>query len=313
MPLTGILTACAASQTMRTAMAWMAGPETPPVGLERRLLRVRTSMDMPLIVLMSERASAPSASQARATSGTRTGAILTRSGRCTRGRTARTTSAALSGVPPTRTPPRAMLGQEMFISTPLAQGQSSSMSSTAATYSSTAWPAACTMTRQPRRSSPARYSPYCSTIPRTPGLASPTVFIMPLGTSHMRGAGLPGQGSAEQPLRVIAPRRETSKKSSKTEPKAKVPEAVLTGFCMRTPPRSTAMLTPFSAMLLSPITTPPPRRRRRVRPCSRTCRCRRPWPRCTCRTRQSRSTSCAPWRRGRRLRPRGRGARRPPS
>ena len=35
-------------------------------------------------------------------------------------------------------------------------------------------------------------------------------FIMPDGTSHMRGAGLPVQGSAEQPLRVIAPSRETS-------------------------------------------------------------------------------------------------------
>ena len=33
---------------------------------------------------------------------------------------------------------------------------------------------------------------------------------MPLVTSAMRGAGLPGQGSAAQPFVVMAPRRLTS-------------------------------------------------------------------------------------------------------
>ena len=80
MPLMGIFTALAASHTMRTAMAWIAGPETPPVGLESMLLRVRTLRCMPLMVLMRHRASAPAASQARAISGTRTGAIFTKRG-----------------------------------------------------------------------------------------------------------------------------------------------------------------------------------------------------------------------------------------
>ncbi len=98
-------------------------------------------MAMAGMELMTERASAPSASRARATSTTRAGAIFTRRGREVRGRTARTTSAAPSGVEPMAQPPAAMLGHEMLISRPAAQGASPSKSSTAATYSSTEWPA----------------------------------------------------------------------------------------------------------------------------------------------------------------------------
>ena len=64
------------------------------------------------------------------------------------------------------------------------------------------------------------------------GFAIPTVFIMPEGTSHMRGSGFPSQGTAEQPFVVMAPRRDTSKKPSNCQPKPNVPDAVFTGFCM---------------------------------------------------------------------------------
>ena len=98
----------------------------PPVGRLSLLLRVFTSMDMPLMELMTVRMSAPSASRALATSTTRAGAIFTSSGFLVCGRTARMTSAAPSGVEPMAQPPAAMLGQLMLISRPAAKGASSS-------------------------------------------------------------------------------------------------------------------------------------------------------------------------------------------
>ena len=69
------------------------------------------------------------------------------------------TSAAASGVAPMAAPPLLTFGHDMLISKPDANGASSSKSSSARTYSSMEWPATWQMTRQPRSSSPARYSP----------------------------------------------------------------------------------------------------------------------------------------------------------
>ena len=66
---------------------------------------------------------------------------------------------------------------------------------------------------------------------------------MPEGTSAMRGEALPSQPLSETPLVVTAPRAETSTKSEYSRPAAKVPDAVVTGFFMESPPRLTAMLT----------------------------------------------------------------------
>ena len=204
-PTIGSLTALWTSHTMRTAMGCRAGPDMPPVGLDSLLLRVRTSMAMPGMELMTVRMSAPSASSARATSTTRAGAIFTSSGRLVRPRTARMTSAAPSGVDPMAQPPAAMLGQLMLISRPAAKGASSSKSSTAATYSSTEWPATWQITAVPLSESCWRYSPELATRPRTPGFCRPTEFMTPEQISVMRGAGFPCQGSAAQPLVVMAP------------------------------------------------------------------------------------------------------------
>ena len=76
-----MLTAWQTSQAMRTAMAWMAGPERPAVGRDTRLLRVRTSIDIAGMVLMTVRPSAPAASTAGATSLARAGASFTMRGR----------------------------------------------------------------------------------------------------------------------------------------------------------------------------------------------------------------------------------------
>ena len=66
MPMTGIATARAACQAMRTATGRIAGPERPPVPKARRGLRVSTSIARPSRVLMQERASAPASAHARA-------------------------------------------------------------------------------------------------------------------------------------------------------------------------------------------------------------------------------------------------------
>src|SRR6185369_14945579 len=59
MPITGIFTTLAASNTMRKAIGLMAGPESPAVMFAIRGLRVSASMAMATNVLISEMASAP--------------------------------------------------------------------------------------------------------------------------------------------------------------------------------------------------------------------------------------------------------------
>ena len=128
------------------------------------------------------------------------------------------TSAAPSGVEPQAAPPAAMLGQLTLISKPAAQGQSSSKSSSARTYSSVEWPATWQITRVPFSARSASQGPDCSAKARTPGFCRPTEFIMPPRSSVMRGAGLPSHGSAAQPLVVMAPRAETSMGSENCQP-----------------------------------------------------------------------------------------------
>ena len=68
------------------------------------------------------------------------------------------------------------------------------------------------MTAVPAFVRPSRYSPQSSTKARTPGLVRPTELSMPEQTSAMRGWGLPGHGTAEAPLVVMAPKAVTSMK-----------------------------------------------------------------------------------------------------
>ena len=180
----------------------------------------------------------------------RTGAILTNRGRSVTLRHARITSAAPSGVEPHAAPPAAMLGQLTLISNPAAHGQSSQKSSRARTYSSVECPATWQITLVPASESSESQGPESAANDLTPGFCRPTEFIIPPGTSVMRGAGLPGQGSAAQPLVVMAPSLLTSMSSLNCQPYPNVPDAVLIGFFILTPPKSTDIFTL--------LTRPPP-------------------------------------------------------
>ena len=68
MPTTGMFTALAACQHMRSATGRTAGPDMPPTTFLSTGRRVRMSTAMPVSVLMSEIASAPPSSAALATS-----------------------------------------------------------------------------------------------------------------------------------------------------------------------------------------------------------------------------------------------------
>ena len=67
-PITGIFTAWDASYTILTATGFTAGPEKPPVLLARTNFFLYISIFIPISVLMSDIASAPPASAARAIS-----------------------------------------------------------------------------------------------------------------------------------------------------------------------------------------------------------------------------------------------------
>src|SRR5207244_11303504 len=67
-PMTGMLTARAHWNTMRTITGRMAGPDRPPITLPSLGLRVSVSIDMPSSVLATTSASAPASSAARAIS-----------------------------------------------------------------------------------------------------------------------------------------------------------------------------------------------------------------------------------------------------
>ena len=131
------------------------------------------------------------------------------------------------------------------------------------TYSSAACPDTFTMVRVSCAASQGRvFSQNAS----TPGFCKPMEFSMPDGVSAMRGVGLPSQGVKETPLVVMAPRRATSKKSAYSLPEPKVPEASVTGFFIRRPPKSTASAgaswASSGAIAAFSFTRPPPRRQR---------------------------------------------------
>ena len=92
-----MLTAFATCQTIRTATGKMAGPERPPVLFLRTGRRVLMSIRIPRRVLISETASAPSASTAFAiaTISVTLGLSLTISGLLVAPRTAFVTAAAI--------------------------------------------------------------------------------------------------------------------------------------------------------------------------------------------------------------------------
>ena len=120
-PITGIFTAFAVCQTILTATGLTAGPERPPVTVDRHGRRRSTSTAIPMSVLMSETASAPSASTARAISvmSVTLGDSLTMTTPGNASLTARVTAAAPSVVVPNAMPPCLTLGHDMLISTAL--------------------------------------------------------------------------------------------------------------------------------------------------------------------------------------------------
>src|SRR5579883_1761697 len=105
------------------------------------------SITMPGMVLMSDRASAPASTTARAIStiSVTFGESLTIKGRVQTSRTAPVTRAASAQLSPNVLPSDATFGQEMFSSIAATPGVSTNFSTTA-TYSSTVNPATLTMT-----------------------------------------------------------------------------------------------------------------------------------------------------------------------
>ena len=103
---------------MRSATGLIAGPESPPTTRASFGRRVSASIAMPSSVLMSETASAPSASTARAisTMSVTFGLSFTISGRCVAARHARTTDAAAAQSVPNAIPPASTFGHEMLSS-----------------------------------------------------------------------------------------------------------------------------------------------------------------------------------------------------
>ena len=233
---------------MRTATGNTAGPDRPPITLDRMGFLVSISMRMPSSVLMSESASAPAATAARAISvmSVTLGESLTMSGFFAFFFAAETTSVTMSGWVPNAMPPHLTFGQEMFIS--IRSTSASEIFSTMPSYSSTVLPDTLAMIAV----SYCRRKGICSAMKRSmPGFCRPTQFKMPDGVSAMRGAGLPSRSVGVRPLTPMPPSRERSKNSPYSWPKPKVPDAVVTGFFSSTPQKLT---------LRSAITTRPPLR-----------------------------------------------------
>ena len=105
---------------MRRATGLIAGPESPPVMLASFGRRVSMSMAMPVMVLIREIESAPSASTLRAISvmSVTLGESLTIKGFSVLSLTALTTSDAESGYAPKAIPPDLTLGHEILTSIP---------------------------------------------------------------------------------------------------------------------------------------------------------------------------------------------------
>ena len=115
MPSSGTSTALRTSHIMRSATGFTAGPDRPPTPRASTGRRRSASMAMPSSVLMSESASAPAATAARAISVT-LGVSFTMSGRFVAARQRDTTASTLSVHVPMVMPPASTFGHEMFTS-----------------------------------------------------------------------------------------------------------------------------------------------------------------------------------------------------
>ena len=117
-PMIGSFTAFAASYTMRTAIGWIAGPDTPPVLFASTNDFLLISIFIPVIVLIRETASAPPASTAFAISAMLVtfGLNFMITGCFAYLFTAFVISSAAFGFWPKAIPPSFTFGQEMLIS-----------------------------------------------------------------------------------------------------------------------------------------------------------------------------------------------------
>ena len=116
--IVGIRTARAASQTSFTAIGWIAGPVRPPVTLPRIGRRVSMSTAIAGMELISEIASAPhsSAARAKAAISLTFGASFGITGRRVAARTRSTTRRNMSRCTPKARLPSLMFGHETLIS-----------------------------------------------------------------------------------------------------------------------------------------------------------------------------------------------------
>ena len=149
---------------MRSATGLTAGPDSPPTPRASCGRRRSASMAMPRSVLMSDSASAPADTAARAISVTSVtfGVSFTMSGRFVAARHRDTTASTLSVHVPMVMPPASTFGHEMFTS--YASTGASSNASITCTYSSKLWPDTFTMTVAPRSASHGRsHSFKCAT------------------------------------------------------------------------------------------------------------------------------------------------------
>src|SRR6202049_2332034 len=105
---------------MRRAIGLIAGPDKPPITLASVGRLLRMSIDMPVIVLISETASAPDAAAATAVgrASPLLGDSFTIIGSVVARRTAAVTSATACGSAPNTMPPARILGQETLTSMP---------------------------------------------------------------------------------------------------------------------------------------------------------------------------------------------------
>ncbi len=181
----------------------MAGPERPPKVPRKIGRRVSISMAMPRRVFISEMASAPASSTARAMAAMSVtlGDNLTMSGSWECCLTKVVTLDAAMVHAPKAMPPVLTFGQEMLTSSALTPATLSRRAASAA-YSSSVLPLMFTITgaccwRRKGISPEINFS--------TPGFSRPMELISPAGVSMRRVPGLPVRGARVMPLTTMAP------------------------------------------------------------------------------------------------------------
>src|SRR5947209_8196139 len=211
--------------TQGTATGRMAGPDRPPYLPARAGRMVAGSMAMPSSVLISDRPSAPAATQALATAtmSVTSGDSLANTGMSYRAlpRTAAITLPARCGSSANGCPASSALGQDRLTSMADTPAVSDSRVASPAN-SRMVCPAIETTTRAPRDSSHGRSRCRNASMP---GPCRPTEFSRPLGVSASRGAGLPVCGSAMIDLLITAPTRATSMNWASSRPAPAQPDA----------------------------------------------------------------------------------------